>query len=66
MQVMRMSAVVGQRGRSRQRGVTALEYGILAAIVAVLIGATVFTQLGSVLSNAFSTVTSAATSATAH
>ncbi|MBN4665807.1 Flp family type IVb pilin [Pandoraea nosoerga] len=63
---MRTRAAASPRRPSRERGVTALEYGILAAIVALVIGATVFTGLGAVLSSAFSTVTSAATSATSH
>lgn len=66
MRTMRTRAAASPCRPSRQRGVTALEYGILAAIVALVIGATVFTGLGAVLSSAFSTVTSAATSATSH
>lgn len=58
----------GERQRSlfRQSGVTALEYGILAAIVALLVGATVFTNLTTVLANVFSNLTSVATSAVNH
>lgn len=66
MQVRQAGKAGRQRRLSRQKGVTALEYGILAAIVAVVIGATVFTNLSDVLSSAFSNVTSAATSAATH
>lgn len=66
MQVNRGNKIGRQHGLSRQSGVTALEYGILAAIVAVIIGGTVYTNLSSVLSSAFSTVTSATTSASSH
>lgn len=41
-----------------ERGVTALEYGILAAIVAVLIGGTVFTNLSGAFDSVFAKVTS--------
>lgn len=66
MRVRQAGGAGQQRRLSRQSGVTALEYGILAAIVAVVIGATVFTNLTDVLSSAFSTVTSATTSAASH
>ncbi|MCI3206944.1 MULTISPECIES: Flp family type IVb pilin [Pandoraea] len=66
MQANRASKTGRQLRLSRQKGVTALEYGILAAIVAVIIGGTVYTNMSSVLSSAFSTVTSAATSASSH
>jgi pilus assembly protein Flp/PilA len=46
--------------------VTALEYGILAAVVVILIGATVFTNLTTVLTNVFSNVTSVAATAVNH
>ncbi|WP_353189502.1 Flp family type IVb pilin [Pandoraea pnomenusa] len=42
-----------------ERGVTALEYGILAAVVAVIIGGTVYTNLGTTFTTLFSKVTSA-------
>lgn len=42
-----------------ERGVTALEYGILAAVVAVLIGTIVWPQLSSTMTSLFSKVTSA-------
>ncbi|ALS61324.1 Flp family type IVb pilin [Pandoraea norimbergensis] len=56
----------GRRGLRRQLGVTALEYGILAAIVALIIGTTVYTQLGSAISSIFSTMSSAAISVISH
>ncbi|VVE11674.1 pilus assembly protein [Pandoraea iniqua] len=56
----------GRRGLRRQQGVTALEYGILAAIVALIIGTTVYTQLGSAISSIFSTMSSAAISVISH
>ncbi|MFJ2993482.1 Flp family type IVb pilin [Pandoraea sp. NPDC087047] len=46
-----------------ERGVTALEYGILAAIVAVVIGGTVFTSLGTTFTQVFSKISSAVTAA---
>lgn len=46
-----------------ERGVTALEYGILAAIVAVLIGGTVYTKLSGVFDSVFTKVTSVVTNA---
>ncbi|VVE61058.1 pilus assembly protein [Pandoraea captiosa] len=51
---------------SRQKGVTALEYGILAAIVAVVIGGTVYTNLSDALTSAFASMTSAVSSAISH
>lgn len=66
MRANRVGTSCRQHRLSRQKGVTALEYGILAAIVAVIIGGTVYTNMSSVLSSAFSSVTSAATSATSH
>ncbi|MCE4059942.1 Flp family type IVb pilin [Pandoraea sputorum] len=66
MRANRVGASSRQHRLSRQKGVTALEYGILAAIVAVIIGGTVYTNMSGVLSSAFSTVTSAATSAASH
>ncbi|VVE38506.1 pilus assembly protein [Pandoraea cepalis] len=44
-----------------ERGVTALEYGILAAIVAVLIGGTVYTKLSDVFDSVFTKITSVVT-----
>lgn len=46
-----------------ERGVTALEYGILAAIVAVVIGGTVYGSLTSAFTQVFSKITSAVTAA---
>lgn len=46
-----------------ERGVTALEYGILAAIVAVVIGGTVFASLGTTFTQVFSKISSAVTAA---
>ncbi|QBC33912.1 Flp family type IVb pilin [Pandoraea sp. XY-2] len=66
MRAKRTREAGGQRSLSRQTGVTALEYGILAAIVALLVGATVFTNLTTVLTNVFSNLTSVATSAVNH
>ncbi|AJP57857.1 pilus assembly protein [Pandoraea vervacti] len=54
------------RSGSRQEGVTALEYGILAAIVAVIIGGTVYTNLSGALTSAFASMTSAVSSAISH
>lgn len=45
-----------------ERGVTALEYGILAAIVAVLIGGAVYTNLSGVFTSVFAKITSVITS----
>ncbi|WP_449412761.1 Flp family type IVb pilin [Pandoraea soli] len=44
-----------------ERGVTALEYGILAAIVAVLIGGTVYTKLSDTFDSVFTKITSVVT-----
>lgn len=44
-----------------ERGVTALEYGILAAIVAVIIGGTIYSNLTGTFSTVFAKVTSAVT-----
>lgn len=44
-----------------ERGVTALEYGILAAIVAVLIGGTVYTKLSDTFDSVFAKITSVVT-----
>lgn len=46
-----------------ERGVTALEYGILAAIVAVIIGGTVYTNLGTAFASVFGKIQSAITAA---
>ncbi|WP_246182349.1 Flp family type IVb pilin [Pandoraea pneumonica] len=45
---------------------TALEYGLLAAIVVLIIGTTVYTQLGGVMTSLFSTMSSAAISVISH
>ncbi|WP_343038590.1 Flp family type IVb pilin [Pandoraea morbifera] len=66
MKAMRAGTRHRRHRLSRQRGVTALEYGILAAIVALIIGGVVYTNLSSALTTAFSTVSSAATSAVSH
>lgn len=66
MRAKRTGEAGRQRSLYRQTGVTALEYGILAAIVALLVGATVFTNLTTVLTNVFSNLTSVATSAVNH
>ncbi|VVE08295.1 Flp family type IVb pilin [Pandoraea terrigena] len=66
MRAMRAAGSGRQHRLSRQKGVTALEYGILAAVVVILIGAIVFTNLTTVLTNVFSNVTSAATTAISH
>lgn len=42
-----------------ERGVTALEYGILAAVVAIIIGGTVYTNLTGTFTTLFSKVTAA-------
>ncbi|VVE61055.1 pilus assembly protein [Pandoraea captiosa] len=44
-----------------ERGVTALEYGILAAIVAVIIGGTVSTGLGTAFGSVFAKIQSVIT-----
>lgn len=46
-----------------ERGVTALEYGILAAIVAVVIGATVSTSLTNTFTSIFSKIQTVISSA---
>ena len=53
-------------GARRQKGVTALEYGLLAAIVVLIIGTSVYTQLGGVITSLFSTMSSAAISVISH
>ncbi|AJP57858.1 pilus assembly protein [Pandoraea vervacti] len=46
-----------------ERGVTALEYGVLAAIVAVIIGGTVSGGLGTAFSSVFAKIQSVITTA---
>lgn len=53
-------------GPRRQQGVTALEYGILAAIVVAIVGTTVYTQLGGAITSVFSNMSSAAISVISH
>ncbi|MGC7402559.1 hypothetical protein ACPWR0_01855 [Pandoraea pneumonica] len=43
-----------------------MEYGILAAIVVVIVGTTVYTQLGGAITSVFSTMSSAAISVISH
>ncbi|GAB3626985.1 Flp pilus assembly protein, pilin Flp [Pandoraea terrae] len=57
-----MNLVRGIRRFSRdEAGVTALEYGILAAVVAVVIGGVFSTQMSTTVTSIFSKVSAAVT-----
>lgn len=51
-------AVRYARVSARERGVTALEYGLMAALVVLVVGSVAFTQLDTILSSVWSNLSS--------